>query len=80
MIQLELPITDNIINKTFDCKYPKLYENKSPVAVRNDSWETSLYIPDWVNIENVGLDQFFTRQDVAQSCWESLCYNVGSIL
>lgn len=40
---------------------------------RNRLWERSDYIPDWVNIKNVGLDQFFTKSDIAEYCWESLC-------
>lgn len=40
--------------------------------IRNRSWVKSDYVPTWVDIENVGLDQFFTRPDVAKTCWESL--------
>jgi hypothetical protein len=43
------------------------------VTIRNKSWENNKDIPDWVNIENVKLDQFFTPSDVAKWCWESLC-------
>src|SRR3989338_32594 len=43
------------------------------IEFRNKSWEKSEYIPSWVNIQNVDLDQFFTQPDVAKSCWNSLC-------
>jgi len=43
------------------------------LETRNKSWRTSRYIPSWVKIEDVGLDQFFTHPDVAKSCWKSLC-------
>ncbi len=32
---------------------------------RNESWEKKKEIPKWVPIENVGLDQFFTKKEVA---------------
>lgn len=44
----------------------------SAIEIRNKSWENSNYIPTWVDVDNVGLDQFFTRPDIAKSCWESL--------
>ena len=47
--------------------------NYSAIEIRNKSWVNNEYIPTWVDIENVGLDQFFTRPAVAKACWESLC-------
>lgn len=47
--------------------------NDSAIGIRNKSWVNNEYIPTWVDIENVGLDQFFTRPAVAKACWESLC-------
>lgn len=44
----------------------------SAIKVRNKSWRKSDYIPSWVDIDNVGLDQFFTRPEVAKECWDSL--------
>ena len=46
--------------------------NYSAIEIRNKSWVNNEYIPTWVDIENVGLDQFFTRPAVAKACWESL--------
>lgn len=48
--------------------------NSSDIALnfRNESWSKSKYIPSWVDINSVGLDQFFTRPDVAKECWDSL--------
>jgi len=43
------------------------------ITIRNKSWADSEYIPSWVNVENVGLDQFFTRPNIAKSCWNLLC-------
>lgn len=43
------------------------------LELRNRSWGNNQKIPDWVNIEEVGLDQFFTRPHVAKACWESFC-------
>jgi len=45
----------------------------SAIEIRNGAWEKNDQIPTWVNIDNVGLDQFFTRSDIAKKCWESLC-------
>ena len=39
---------------------------------RNAGWRDNEYIPNWVNPEEVGLDQFFTRHDVAERCFQSL--------
>jgi hypothetical protein len=47
--------------------------NISALCYRNKSWSNNEYIPTWVDIKDVGLDQFFTRPSVAKTCWESLC-------
>ena len=39
---------------------------------RNRSWGANPDIPAWVDIETVGLDQFFTRAHIAERCHESL--------
>lgn len=44
----------------------------SAIEIRNKSWINNQNIPTWVNIENLDLDQFFTRPEVARECWESL--------
>ena len=46
---------------------------ESAIELRNKTWVKSNYIPKWVEIENVGLDQFFTRPIIAKQCWTSLC-------
>jgi len=50
----------------------ELSQGDRATQVRNKSWMTSQYIPTWVNIDDVGLDQFFTRPSVAKDCWKSL--------
>ena len=40
---------------------------------RNQQWQDNPYIPTWVDPNEVGLDQFFTRPEVAQDCYASLC-------
>lgn len=37
-------------------------------AARNKSWKGNPLIPSWVSLEEVGLDRFFTRLEVAQEC------------
>ena len=39
---------------------------------RNEAWEDCDAIPEWVNKENVELDRFFTRPEVALECRDSL--------
>jgi len=46
---------------------------ETAIELRNKSWGKSNYIPKWVEIDNVGLDQFFTRPIIAKQCWKSLC-------
>lgn len=45
----------------------------SATEIRNNTWQGNNQIPKWVNISDVGLDQFFTRPHIARKCWESLC-------
>ena len=53
-------------------KQMKLQKNDRPIDIRNEYWAQSDYIPSWVDTSEVGLDQFFTRPEVAKQCWESL--------
>lgn len=39
---------------------------------RNNGWLQNPVIPDWVDIDNVDLDQFFTRNQIAQKCHQNL--------
>jgi len=41
------------------------------IKYRNKFWEENDYIPSWVNIEEVGLDQFFTQPHIAKRCYDS---------
>lgn len=47
--------------------------NDLAIQVRNRLWANNEYIPTWVDINSIGLDQFFTRPAIAKECWESLC-------
>ena len=42
------------------------------VAERNRLWRGNPRIPKWVNPEDVGLDRYFTRAEVAERCHASL--------
>ncbi len=53
----------------------KEMKNKKPdyasaIKLRNKSWEQNKYIPKWVKINEVDLDHFCTRPDIAKICWE----------
>ena len=39
---------------------------------RNKGWQDNPLIPGWVKPESVGLDQFFTRPEIAEHCYNSL--------
>ena len=41
---------------------------------RNQGWRDSPYVPPWVDPEDVGLDRFFTRPEVARRCLDSLLH------
>lgn len=43
------------------------------IQLRNKAWQEDSRIPSWVDISSVGLDQFFTRTEVAEKCWKSFC-------
>lgn len=42
----------------------------SAINFRNKKWKDNSYIPKWVNIEEVDLDHFCTRPEVAKKCWD----------
>lgn len=55
-------------------KNKKIVDNNSPaIRLRNRAWEKSEYIPGWINIEEVGLDHYCTRPDIAKICLEKFC-------
>lgn len=45
---------------------------KKVIDLRNKFWKKNPIIPSWVDIEEIGLDQFFTKKDVAEYCFKSL--------
>lgn len=57
-------------------KQMKLHKNDSPIEIRNEYWAQSDYIPSWVDTSEVGLDQFFTRPEVAKQCWDSMRHHM----
>ena len=48
--------------------------NKYDVVIqkRNEKWNQNPNIPKWVNIKNVDLDQFFTKNKTAKYCYSKL--------
>ncbi|MDE0604598.1 MAG: hypothetical protein OXI18_09360 [bacterium] len=54
---------------------PQLVSNycrDGAIAQRNTGWQTHELVPDWVDPKDVGLDEFFTRPAIAESCYQSL--------
>lgn len=45
---------------------------REAVADRNRRWATTPLIPSWVDPATVGLDQLFTRSDLAKRCYSDL--------
>lgn len=42
------------------------------IKKRNEFWEDHDAIPKWVDIDNVGLDQFYTKPNIANKCYKNL--------
>ena len=40
------------------------------IIKRNKIWKSNKYIPSWVKLDSVGLDQFFTKPEIAKKCQE----------
>ena len=50
-----------------------LFANEQQVILdRNEGWRNHPLVPSWVDTSTAGLDQFFTRPEIAQDCFESL--------
>ncbi|NOU24567.1 MAG: hypothetical protein HOO90_03425 [Methylotenera sp.] len=47
-------------------------QQEEAINYRNSKWANIATIPSWVNINEVGLDQFFTQEEVAEFCHDSL--------
>ena len=47
--------------------------NDITIRERNLGWVNNPQIPKWVDPQGVGLDQFFTRPEIAKFCYQSLC-------
>jgi len=62
---MTISVMENLLNAMTDIE-------QSAKEIRNKSWVNNAYIPEWVDIEDIGLDQFFTRPAIAKACWESL--------
>ena len=45
---------------------------KTAIQTRNQYWLDNPTIPSWVDVSTVGLDQFFTKSQVADYCQQSL--------
>lgn len=56
-----------------------LATNPSAIKFRNRSWLDKEEIPSWVNVESVGLDQFFTKPEIAEKCWKSFCDHLTAL-
>jgi hypothetical protein len=57
-------------------KISPLADIKDPLAFRNIFWRQNKQIPSWVDIDQVGLDQFFTKPEIAATCWVSLLEHI----
>ena len=48
------------------------FDAQSALFNRNSLWTSHPRIPSWVDIETVGLDQIFTRPEIAAECYRDL--------
>ncbi len=68
-----LRLLDRVLDKEF-IQHPAQHTTAiTATELRNTAWQKDARIPSWVDIFGVGLDQFFTRPDVAKGCWKSFC-------
>ncbi len=51
---------------------------ESGKLLRNRRWEGHTLIPSWVDIRTVGLDQYYTRPEVADACYQRLIDHMRS--
>lgn len=47
------------------------FDLEKTIHERNKVWRKNPQIPSWVDIDNVNLDQFFTKTDVAEYCYNN---------
>lgn len=64
---------DTILDRVLTYNPPQKTQQIPAIELRNMAWQEDGRIPKWVDVANVGLDQFFTRADVAEKCWKSFC-------
>jgi len=58
----------NEVNDSLDIGLP----DNHVLFERNKAWRNNPRIPAWVNLDKAGLDQFFTRPEIAEQCYLSL--------
>lgn len=65
---------DGVLRMSFKC-----ISKETAIVRRNAYWSENPVIPNWVDIDDVDLDQFFTRPAVARQCHDQLMtYILGS--
>lgn len=69
----ELQVMDKVVDIVLAHHPAHKTKRITAIELRNMAWQEDARIPTWVDIPSVGLDQFFTRDDVAKKCWESFC-------
>ena len=47
-------------------------DHRSAIDLRNRRWKSHGVAPSWVNMQTVGLDQFFTTAGVAKACYDEM--------
>ena len=75
MKQIGLPLTENLVNGLNWRVQPEFDIGSNIERAknrRNQAWKYSPLIPKWVDFDTVGLDQFFTRPEVASMCSQML--------
>lgn len=52
------------------------YEINKIIKSRNNLWENHNAIPNWVSLNDVALDQFFTKKEVAKELYSNLIEHI----
>jgi hypothetical protein len=69
----DLGVLDTVFDKVLGYQPTQKTKPITAIELRNMAWQEDSRIPSWVDVSGVGLDQFFTRADIASKCWKSFC-------
>ena len=64
---------ENFYNSFIHYNHKKFTESEA-ICLRNQKWQKNKHIPTWVDLKTVGLEQFFTKPEIAKKCLKTLMH------